>query len=323
MRSIPELVDHLKRLDVQLSIDDQQSDRLHCNAPEGVVTTELRQELIAHKLELIDYLRSDSKPQTTTFPLSFAQQRLWFLWQLAPDSPFYNVSSAIRLTGTIDQDAFKRSFDAIVDRHSALRTTFAIIDEQPVQVVYPESRVELSIVSVSSEQIIEQLATTEAQRSFDLMNDPLLRVTLLQCDSAHAVLLLTMHHIVADGWSLGVFMRELAECYGAFVEQQSPQLSALPIQYSDFACWQRNWLQGEILDQQLSYWREQLRDLSVLNLPTDHPRSTTQTYHGATYPIHFSPALTQKLEALSQQFGTSLFMTLLAAFQTLMYRYTE
>ena len=323
MKSIPELVNYLQRLDVQLSIDDQQTDRLRCNAPEGVLTTELRQELVAHKSEVIAYLRSHSNPQTT-FPLSFAQQRLWFLWQLAPDNPFYNVSSAIRLTGTIDQDALKKSFDTIVHRHAALRTTFAIIDEQPVQVVYPESRVEMSIASIGacSAPIIEQLATTEAQRSFDLTADPLLRLTLLQCDSTHAVLLLTMHHIVADGWSLGVLMRELAECYSAFVEQRLPQLPALPIQYSDFAGWQRNWLQGEILEQQLSYWRNQLQDLPELNLSTDRTRSTTQTYQGATYPIHFSPALTQKLEALSQHSRTSLFMTLLAAFQTLMYRYT-
>ncbi|MGG6268953.1 amino acid adenylation domain-containing protein [Leptolyngbya sp. AN03gr2] len=326
-QTIAEWVSYLKSLDVQLSIEDT---RLRCNAPEGVLTTELRQELIDRKPELIAYLRSQSlqpnpKEQTTTFPLSFAQQRLWFLSQLAEENPFYNVPAAIRLTGTINQDALKRAIDAIVYRHAALRTTFTVVDGQPRQVIYPESRVELSIVNLSiaanQGQIIEQLATTEAQRPFDLTLDPLLRMTLLQFDSTNAVLLLTMHHIIADGWSLGVFMRELAHFYRAFVEEQSPQLPALPIQYTDFACWQRNWLQGEVLDRQLSYWRKQLQNLPVLNLPTDRPR-TTQTYQGATYPIQFSPLLTQKLEELSQQCGASLFMTLLAAFQVLMYRYS-
>ncbi|BAU12353.1 McnC protein [Leptolyngbya sp. NIES-3755] len=326
-QTISEWVTYLKSLDVQLSIEDA---RLRCNAPEGVLTTELHQELIDRKPELIEYLRSqllqsNPKEQSTTFPLSFAQQRLWFLSQLAQDNPFYNVPAAIRLSGTIDQDALKKSVDAIVSRHAALRTTFIVIDGQPKQVIYPESKVELSVVNLSiaanQAQIIEQLATTEAQRRFDLTLDPLLRMTLLRFDSTNAVLLLTMHHIIADGWSLGVFMRELAHFYRAFVEEQSPRLPALPIQYTDFAYWQRNWLQGEVLDRQLSYWRKQLQNLPMLKLPTDRPR-TIQTYQGATYPIQFSPVLTQKLEALSQQCGASLFMTLLAAFQVLLYRYS-
>lgn len=336
-RTITDFVNDLKRLDVQLSIE--QDARLRCNAPEGVLTPELRQELMVRKSELIAYLQLESATpkessslQSTTFPLSFAQQRLWFLAQLAPNNPFYNVSAAIRLTGTIDQNALKRSFDAIVQRHAALRTTFAVVDGQPVQIVSPESKVEWSIVDLSiatdQERIIEQLATSEAQRPFNLTLDPLLRVTVLHFDSTHAVLLLTMHHIVADGWSLGVLMRELTEFYGAFEARSrsgatsSFQLPALPMQYSDFACWQRDWLQGDILEQQLSYWRKQLQALPALNLPTDRPRPATQTYQGATYPLQFSSTLTQQLEVMCQQFGTSLFMTLLAAFQALMYRYT-
>ncbi|MBE9010858.1 non-ribosomal peptide synthetase, partial [Pseudanabaenaceae cyanobacterium LEGE 13415] len=326
-QTIAELVSYLKSLDVQLSIE--QPDRLRCNAPEGVITSELRQKMLDRKSELVVYLRSQSLQaidQTTTFPLSFAQQRLWFLSQLAQENPFYNVPAAIRLIGKIDQDALKRSIAVIVSRHAALRTTFTEIDGQPAQVIYPDSKVELSVVNLSiaanQDQTIKQLATTEAQRPFNLTLDPLLRLTLLQFDSTNAVLLLTMHHIVADGWSLGVFMQEFAHCYRAFAEGKSPQLPALSIQYPDFAQWQRNWLQGEVLEQQLSYWREQLQNLPALNLPTDRPR-TTQTYEGGTYPLQFSPMLTEKLEALSQQCGASLFMTLLAAFQVLMYRYTE
>jgi amino acid adenylation domain-containing protein len=321
-QTIAELVSYLKRLDVQLRVEDEM--RLRCNAPEGTLTGELRQELSDRKTEIIAYLQTRSIQ--SEFPLSFAQQRLWFLYQLAPDNPFYNVPAAIRLTGTLDQAALQRSFEEIVRRHAALRTKFAIIEGQPVQVVESAVKVELSIVNLTMttarEQVIQQLVTSEAQRPFNLMTDSLLRVTVLQFDPKDAVLLLTMHHIVADGWSLGVLIRELAYFYPAFAEGQTPRLPALAMQYTDFAAWQRNWLQGEILERQLSYWRKQLQDLPMLDLPTDRPRPAVHTYRGATYPLQLSPALTQKLVALSQQSGTSLFMTLLAAFQTLLYRYT-
>ncbi|MBE9228059.1 amino acid adenylation domain-containing protein, partial [Phormidium sp. LEGE 05292] len=261
-------------------------------------------------------------------PLSFAQQRLWFLYQLAPDNPFYNIPTAIRLIGKLDQRALERSFQEIVHRHAALRTTFKTIDGQPVQIVESEIKFELSVVNLprvavsDRERISEQLATAEAQRPFNLTTDRLLRVTLLQFDSNEAVLLLTLHHIVADGWSLGVLIRELAYFYTAFVEERSPQLPPLPIQYTDFTCWQHNWLKGKVLEEQLAYWRKQLQDLPVLDLPSHRPRPTVQTYRGATFPLQLSPTLTQGLETLSQQSGGSLFMTLLAAFQTLLYRYT-
>ena len=344
-KTIVEFVSYLKSLDVQVFVEGDQDAsldkiRLRCNAPEGTLSTELRQELAARKAELVSYLhqeRSQSIQPTPTiqptaqgmvFPLSFAQQRLWFLYQLTPDNPFYNVPAAIRLTGTLDQTALERSFQEIVRRHAALRTTFTTIDGQPVQIVEPDVKVGLLVVknqtvAVSDrERISQQLATAEAQRPFNLTTEPLLRVTLLQFDSTDAVLLLTMHHIVADGWSLGVLLRELACLYTAFVERRTPGLPPLPIQYTDFACWQRNWLQGKVLEDQMAYWRRQLRDLSVLHLPSDRPRPAVQTYRGATSPLQIPPALTQALEAFSQQSGVSLFMTLLAAFQTLLYRYT-
>ncbi len=213
-------------------------------------------------------------------------------------------------------------------RHAALRTTFTLVDGQPVQVIAPNLAIALPVVNLQSaaveerERVGQQLATAEAQRPFNLTTDPLVRVTLLQFDPTEAVLLLTMHHIVADGWSLGVLIQELACFYTAFVEQRSPDLPPLPIQYTDFACWQRNWLQGEVLEKQLTYWRKQLQDLPGLHLPNDRPHPAVQTYRGATYPLQFSPTLTQALATLSQQSGASLFMTLLAAFQTLLYRYT-
>jgi amino acid adenylation domain-containing protein len=345
-KTITEFVSHLKELDVQLFVEDDRDTsldetRLRCNAPEGTLTSELRQELIDRKAELISYLKQAAgqkelhaplaplpHPSISSFPLSFAQQRLWFLYQLAPDNPFYNVPAAIRLTGNLDQTALERSFREIVRRHAALRTRFTTSEGKPIQVIEPDINIELAVVnlqriSVSErEHISQQLATAEAQRPFNLTTDPLLRLTLLQFDATESVLLLTMHHIVADGWSLGVLIRELACCYTAFVEGRSPALPVLPIQYTDFACWQRNNLQGELLEKQLAYWRKQLQNLPVLELPSDRPRPAVQTYRGATYPLHIAPALTEALEALSQQSGVSLFMTLLAAFQTLMYRYT-
>ena len=370
-RTIAELISHLKHLDVQLMVEDEQKAsfdamRLRCTAPEGTLTPALRQELADRKAELISYLHEEktkarrqnaedrrktegetqkvdhegqsslSIPPSShfpispiaSFPLSFAQQRLWFLYQLAPHNPFYNVPAAIRLTGRLDQTALKRSFEEIVRRHVALRTRFTTLEGQPVQVVQPDLPIELTAIDLHTvaisdrPRISNQLATAEAQQPFNLTTDSLLRVTLLQFAPTESVLLLTLHHIVADGWSLGVLIRELAHCYTAFADGKLPTLPPLAIQYTDFACWQRNWLQGEVLEKQLTYWRKQLRDLPVLDLPSDHPRPAVQTYRGATYPLQISPGLTQALSTLSQQSGTSLFMTVLAAFQTLLYRYT-
>ncbi|MBD2234787.1 non-ribosomal peptide synthetase [Phormidium tenue] len=348
-RAIADFISHLHQLDIKLSIEtdptvENNQTRLRCNAPEGTLTPALRQELTDRKAELITYLQinlgsgelhpKDSFPSThspshtSTSPLSFAQQRLWFLYQLAPHNPFYNVPAAIHLKGALDRSALERSLQEIVHRHAALRTRFTTVDGQPVQVVEPNANVELAVVNLQAvaiserDRIRQQLAAAEAQRPFNLTTDSLVRMTLLHFDAAESVLLLTMHHIVADGWSLGILIRELGYFYTAFVEDRSPTLPPLPIQYADFARWQHNWLQGEVLEKQLSYWRQQLQDLPVLELPSDRPRPAVQTYRGATYPVHISPALSQALETFSQQSGTSLFMTLLAAFQTLLYRYT-
>jgi amino acid adenylation domain-containing protein len=366
-KAIAEFVSHLKSLDVQLFVEgifegeqNTSSDqiRLRCNAPEGTLTAELRQELAERKAELVLYLHQEAEGRSRQAedggwgteknespfplahsripthahsrlpsPLSFAQQRLWFLYQLAPDNPFYNVPTAIHLKGRLNCAALERSLQEIVRRHDALRTRFTTVDGEPVQIVESGvsvdlSKVNLQTVAVSDrERVSQQLATAEAQRPFNLTTDALLRVTLLQFDPTESVLLLTMHHIVADGWSLGVLIRELACFYTALVEGKLPSLPPLPIQYTDFACWQRDWLKGE-LEEQLAYWRKQLHDLPEVELPHDRPRPAVQTYRGATYPLQISPTLTQSLEALSQQSGASLFMVLLAAFQTLLYRYT-
>jgi len=274
----------------------------------------------------------DVKPGTSspsTFsPLSFAQQRLWFLAQLAPHNAFYTIHAAIRCSGTLDRAALERSLQTIVRRHAPLRTTFTTVDGQPIQVITTDRTVQLSVVNLQSVALVErepmgqQLAIAEAQRPFNLTTDLPFRVAVLQFDPTESILLLTLHHIVADGWSLGVLIQELAICYAAFLEGRSPVLPPLPIQYTDFVQWQRNWLQGDVLERQLAYWRRQLQDLPMLELPSDRPRPAVQSYRGATCPLHISPTVTQVLATLSQDTGTSLFMTLLAAFQTVLHRYT-
>ncbi|HEY9874808.1 MAG TPA: amino acid adenylation domain-containing protein, partial [Candidatus Obscuribacterales bacterium] len=263
------------------------------------------------------------------FPTSFAQQRLWFLDQLVPGNPFYNVATAIRLTGSLNFSALEQSFNEIVRRHEALRTKFVMVEGEPMQVITPTLTIPLPVIDLchlpTTEQQtkIEQLAIHEAKRPFDLTTGPLLRVTLLQLDAAEYVLLLNLHHIVADGWSIGVLIRELGTLYKAFVEEKPSPLPPPPIQYADFAEWQREWLQGDVLQTQLDYWRQQLDGISMVNLPTDRPRPPVPTYRGAKQFLELSPSLSQALEALSSEQGVTLFITLLAAFQTLLYRYTQ
>ena len=262
------------------------------------------------------------------FPASFAQQRLWFLHQLAPENPFYNVSAAIRFTGTLHTDALEQTFNAIVQRHEALRTTFTRMDGELIQVVTPHLHVALPIITLQTvpppqrDEVAQQQAIAAFQQPFNLSDGPLIRVTLLQFDETHHVLLLNLHHIVSDGWSIGVLIQELGALYTAFVADMPSPLPELPIQYADFAHWQREYLQGEVLESQLSYWQQQLMDLPELALPTDFPRPAVQSYQGASQCLILTPTLTTALETLSQQTGTTLFMTLLAAFQTLLHRYT-
>jgi amino acid adenylation domain-containing protein len=262
------------------------------------------------------------------FPLSFAQQRLWFLDQLSPGNSFYNVDFALPLEGPLDIEALRRSVREIIRRHEALRTTFAVVKREPVQVVSPALNLELPVVDLRAfapgerEAKARRLATEEANRPFNLARGPLVRTTLLQLGDDNYVFLLTMHHIVCDGWSVGVFFNELSALYAAFCAGAPSPLPELPIQYADFAVWQREWLRGEVLAEQLAYWKQQLADLPVLQLPTDHPRPQMQSFHGADQTLQLSARLTRQLQALSQQEEVTLFMTLLAAFQVLLHRYT-
>ncbi|MCL4532020.1 MAG: amino acid adenylation domain-containing protein, partial [Actinobacteria bacterium] len=262
-------------------------------------------------------------------PLSFAQERLWFLDRLEPNSPLYLIPTALRLSGHLDIPALQQSLDEIVRRHEALRTTFSEADGSPVQVVNPPRPAELASLDLSDVPANERIGKAhlllreEARRPFDLSHDPMLRPTLVHLDQEDHILLLVLHHIASDGWSQGVLFRELGDLYRAYSQGEPSPLPELPIQYADYALWQREWLRGEVLEEELGYWRERLADSPpLLELPTDRPRPAVQSYRGATQSILLPEGLVQQLEALSRQEGVTLFMTLLAAFQTLLSRYT-
>ena len=268
-------------------------------------------------------------PRHAPLPLSYAQQRLWFLDQLEPGSAVYNLPIALRLTGVLDVTAWEKSLEEIVRRHEILRTIFPAQDGRPVQVVVPALPLTLPVVDLrvlpeaSREAAVQQRATAESRQSFDLAQGPLWRVKLLRlADQAH-VFLLNIHHMVFDGWSFDVFLRELTALYTAFSTGKPAPLPVLPLQYSDFALWQRRWLQGAMLEAELTYWQQQLDGhLPVLALPTDRPRPPLQSFRGACQSLVLSAPLTEALKALSRQEGVTLFMTLLTAFKTLLYRYT-
>ncbi|MFS0519589.1 amino acid adenylation domain-containing protein [Nostoc sp. UIC 10607] len=301
-------------------------------------------EYIYSSLTDDEELNFSEEAEVFVFPTSFAQQRLWFFDQLAPGNPFYNVSTTLNLTGSLNFTALKQTFNEIVRRHETLRTRFVMVDQQPVQAIAPSLIIPLPLIDLRNfdsperDTRVQQIVTQEAQHPFNLTTGPLLRVKLLQLDEEEYLLLLNLHHIVADGWSIGVLIKELGVLYKALAGDKrclttsysvSTLLPELPIQYADFAQWQREWLQGAAangtspLQSQLVYWQKQLNGISVLNLPTDRLRPAVPSYRGAKQFLELPPSLTQALEVLSSQEGVTLFMTMLAAFQTLLYRYTQ
>ncbi|MFD2168557.1 non-ribosomal peptide synthase/polyketide synthase [Tumebacillus lipolyticus] len=262
-------------------------------------------------------------------PLSYAQQRLWFLDKLEPGSTAYNSPSALRMQGKIDLAALEDSLQLIVDRHESLRTTFEEIDGHPVQVIAPTAKFAVEMIDLSDLAPSERQAQTrrllqeDDRWQFDLSAGPLFRARIVRVEAEEHLLLLNMHHIISDGWSMGVFGQELAACYEAFCNGDLVQLPELPIQYADFASWQQELLQGDLLDAQLSYWQERLSGhLPVLQLPTDAPRPAKQTFHGSSVSLTLPKALSERLAQIGQEEATTLYMTLLAAFKVLLYRYT-
>ncbi|HEY0101521.1 MAG TPA: amino acid adenylation domain-containing protein [Pyrinomonadaceae bacterium] len=262
-------------------------------------------------------------------PLSFAQQRLWFLNQLEPDNPAYNMFGALQLNGRLDAAALEQSINRIVARHEPVRTTFGVVDGQPVQIIaeslhLPLPLTDLSTLDADARQAeVSRLSDEESKRTFDLAAGPLLRLSLLRLSEEEHVLLVSMHHIISDAWSIAIFTRELAAFYEAAATGRTCELPALRVQYADFAHWQREWLQGENLERELAFWKKQLEGAPpVLELPTDRPRPEVQSFRGARLRQLLPTELLDGLKTLSRSEGSTVFMTLLAAFQVLLQRYT-
>ena len=262
-------------------------------------------------------------------PLSFAQQRLWFLDQLEPMSTAYNVPAVVRLHGPFNPEVFTKAVEEVMRRHESLRTRFVTERGRARQEISAATELEVPIIDLRSYERVDQedevrrLATVEVRKPFDLTVGPLVRLTVLQLSENEHVLMLTMHHIVSDGWSMGVLMRELTVLYDAFSRRELSPLPELPIQYADYAVWQREWLQGEVLDQQMRYWREQLQGAPpVLELPTDHPRPAVQSFRGGILRRRLSGELLHQIEALSRREGVTLYMSVLAAFAVVLARYS-
>ncbi|MGZ3458320.1 MAG: condensation domain-containing protein, partial [Archangium sp.] len=286
--------------------------------------------------------RQQSAPQATSvlpslepqprgdgpLPLSFAQQRLWFLEQLEPGSTLYNLPWALRLEGPLDTGAMERAFTELVRRHESLRTTFQAHQGTPAQVISPPGPITLTCVDLSARPLAEREAEAlrlfreEVLRPFDLTRGPLLRVTLLRLSDTQHVLVLLMHHIVSDGWSMNVLVQEMAALYVAFSQGKPSPLPALPVQYADFALWQRQWLQDEQLERQLTWWKQQLEGMpGLLELPVDRPRSPVRTFRGTHVPFELPRELSDAIHALCQREGVTPYMLLLAAWQVLLHRY--
>ena len=260
--------------------------------------------------------------------LSDTQMRMWFLAEFDPQSSAYNESRAWRLAGEFNVEALRRALRFLTQRHEILRTTYALIDDEPRQMVCEDAAIDLRSVDLIAtparqrEDAMQRALLVEAEKPFDLECGPLLRCFLVRLDEREHVFLRVVHHIISDGWSAGIFEREVSIAYGAYARGEDPDLPELPIQYADYAVWQREWLQGEVLNQQLGYWKAKLAGLATLELPTDRPRPPAQSHHGAHVALDLPEALTRALKALGRREGATLFMTLLAAFQVLLHRYS-
>jgi amino acid adenylation domain-containing protein len=310
------------------------------NAPKGVLTESLRAQIAECKPELLNFLRDYDqsvasipppilrRPAGSPAPLSFAQERLWFLDQLEPGRAVYNICRASRLSGNLHLTALEASLNEIVRRHEVLRSVIRVADGQQVQVAEPPYALKLSVVDLPAmsdtdrEPEIRRRIQQAAEAPFDFSAGKIFRAALLRLGNDEHILILTTHHIVCDAWSMGILAHELWPLYEAFAMNKPSPLKALPIQYADFAVWQREWLQGDVLEPQLSYWKKQLDELPVLALPTDRPRPARQSFNGARVPITLPESLTVAINDLGQREGVTPFMLLLAAFQVLLYRYS-
>src|SRR5438067_3588673 len=271
--------------------------------------------------------RPEPSDGRAVLPASFAQQRLWFLDQLEGGGAVYNVPVATRLRGRLDLEALQRAIDGLVQRHESLRTRFTVVDGVPHQVIGPARPARLQVIDLRDAADAErrglELVAEQARRAFDLSADELLRVALVRLADEDQLLSLTLHHIITDGWSMGVLRRELSTLYAAFAEGRDVELPELPIQYADYAVWQQQWMHSGGLDAQLDYWKRQLADApTLLALPTDHPRPSMQSFRGATVTTTLAPQLLERVRTLCEHEGATVFMTLLAALAVMLSRYS-
>ncbi len=337
--SVLDLLTELRKKDVQLRVD---GNKLRVNAPDGVLTSDLIEALKQRKFDIIAFLSESTQSELPVaytmiepvsreqnLPLSWAQQRLWFLNQLEPDSPAYNIPSFVRLKGELDVAAFIRCLNEIVRRHEALRTTFAFVNGEPIQIVSPIADLSVPVIDLEglSEQEIEdnvsRIVAKESQYLFDLQKGPLLRATLLRASATDHYFISVVHHIAFDGWSAGVFVREISALYSAFTEGRPSPLPELNLQYPDFAHWQRQLVKNENNDSQLTYWKTKLAgELQKLQLPFDFSHDTEQKYRGGHVSAKIPAHVSEELRVLCRKEKATLFMGLLAVFKTLVHRYS-
>ncbi len=336
--SLSEFLNHLRSVDIRLALD---GDRLACSAPKGALTSDIKAELQQRKVEILSFLRSVTVADIaaappivpvrkgTTRPLSFAQQRLWFLDRMEPGNPIYNVAGALRLRGALDRDALERSFSEIIDRHETLRTVFREREGMPEAVIVSAGVWHMTVVDLQTMAKSERegeairLARIDVRRSYDLAQGPLVRATLYVLSEDESILLVGMHHIVSDGWSIGVLMRELSQLYPAFRAGQASPLPPLPIQYGDFADWHRRWLESGALGSQTPYWKEALAaPLPVLEFPLDYSRPPIQTSRGETLAFSIPAQLYDDIKEFSKREKVTQFTTLLAAYQIVLARHS-
>ncbi|MGC1781774.1 MAG: amino acid adenylation domain-containing protein [Acidobacteriaceae bacterium] len=342
MSSIVEFLGQLRSKNVSISVD---GDALKCSAPQGILTAELRRELGERKPEILAFLRASQRDGQTgqpglsqieridrsgPLPLSLAQQRLWFLNQLDPSSSTYNIGMPLRMRGSLNIPALERSLIEIVQRHEDLRTTFIQVNGEP-QAIISDGR-EWTLKKIDARHLSDdgsgsalfECVAEQYQELFDITRGPLFRASLLTAGANDYILVLTMHHMITDGWSVGVLMNEFRELYGAYTNGRSPSLAQLPIQYVDFAAWQRKWLESGELEHQLPYWRKQLAGAPPLvGFPADHRRPRTEMFRGCRSKLVVPRQLVIALEQLSHAQGATLFMILLAAFKVLLARYSD
>ena len=307
------LLAELRSRDIQVWADGE---RLQCDAPAGALTPELRDQLRQRKSEIMEFLRGPAE-------LSFSQERLWFLDQMEPGGAAYVMALALEMRGALDVTALERALATLVRRHESLRTVFMDGDGGPLQVVSEPAAWTLPLAEVSGEADARERRREEVSRGFDLAHGPLFRAHLYRLAADAHVLLLAMHHIISDGWSMGILTRELGELYGRLSRGEADTLPALPLRYRDFARWQRSWLQGETLEALLSHWRARLAGApQVLELPSDRPRSSVRSQRGKIYTFMLPLELADALRGLARREGATLFMTLLAGFTLLLSRHS-